>query len=82
MITKNLDFAQLSLSTSIHAGPQGYMEMIIREILAQAPLLLAFNFSKEKNLGALPLVPYILSVKPQRNGDIIVEVRMLVTCCS
>lgn len=54
---------------------EGYVSIIVQEILAQAPLLLQFNFSKEKNIGALPLVPYILSVKPQENGDVITEVR-------
>lgn len=74
MVAKNLDFAQLGITACLHSGSDGYLEASVKEILAQAPLLLQFNFSKEKNIGALPLVPYILSVKPQTSGDVVVEI--------
>jgi hypothetical protein len=49
--------------------------MTVSEILAQAPLLLSMTLKEEKNMGQLPLVPYLFSFLPQKNGDIVLEVR-------
>lgn len=80
LVSKNIDFAQLTVQARLHAGPSGELKLTVRDILAQAPVLLKLNISKEKNLGALPLVPYIISFKPQENGDIHLEVRRLSVC--
>lgn len=74
LVSKNIDFAQLTIQAKLHAGQNGVVNLTVRDILAQAPVLLKLNVSKEKNIGALPLVPYIISFKPQDTGDIFLEI--------
>lgn len=71
---QNIDFAELTIQSMLRAGPDGLIQTQLNNLLAQAPLQLSLNISKEKNLGALPLVPYIINLKPQVNGDIFLEV--------
>ncbi len=74
LMAQNMDFAQLTVQANICGGPNGVVSLTCREIVAQAPLLLALSILKDKNLGVLPLVPYIISFKPQDNGDVFLEV--------
>ena len=74
LISRNIDFAQLKLKAQLEAGAQGKLQMTASDIMAQLPLLLNFTLMKEKNVGHAPLVPYIISIKPQENGDLFVEV--------
>lgn len=74
LISRNIDFAQLKIRALLDAGPQGKLQMTISDIMAQLPLLLNFSLTKEKSLGHAPLVPYIINIKPQENGDIFAEV--------
>jgi hypothetical protein len=59
----------------MHAGPDGVLQMSVSDILAQAPLLLSMLLSKEKNMGSIPLVPYVINMKPQANGDVVIQVQ-------
>jgi hypothetical protein len=74
LVSRNIDFAQLKIRASLDAGPNGKLQMTVSDILAQLPLVLSFSLMKEKNLGHAPLVPYIISIKPQETGDILVEI--------
>jgi hypothetical protein len=81
LVTKNIDFAQLGISLCLRSGAQGVVSLSCRDILAQAPLLLKLNILTDKNLGAIPLVPYIVSFKPQENGDILLDVSVGAQSC-
>lgn len=74
LVSRNIDFAQLKIKASLDAGPAGKLQMTATDILAQLPLILSFSLLKEKNLGHAPLVPYIVSIKPQESGEIFAEV--------
>ncbi len=74
IISRNLDFAQLTIQARLNAGPVGALKLIVRDILAQAPVLLKLNIFQELNIGALPLVPYMVSLKPKESGDVHVEI--------
>lgn len=76
VIAKNIDFAQLTIQANLHSGPAGVFKISLSDILAQAPVLLKLTVSKDKSLGALPLVPYIISFKPQESGDVHLEVSL------
>lgn len=77
IISNNMDFAQLTLQTFIQTGEQGLLHVRISDLMAQAPVLFKMNLLEPKNLGVLPLVPYILSMKPCENGDLFMEVCFL-----
>lgn len=56
-------------------GPSGEVNLSLRDLIAQLPLNLRFNLSKETNMGgSRPLVPYLTSIRPQKNGEILMEV--------
>lgn len=74
LMAQNMDFAQLTIQANIAGGPNGIVALTLRDIVAQAPLLLSLSIMKDKNLGVLPLVPYIIAFKPQDNGDVYLEV--------
>lgn len=76
LVCQNFDFAHLTIVGDIHSGPHGKCTIKIAELLAQAPVLLNLSIMEEKNIGALSLVPYILSFKPQENGDVCLEVNI------
>jgi len=48
--------------------------MTVTDIIAQMPLNMRFNLSKETKMGNQPLVPYFTNLKPQKNGEVLVEV--------
>lgn len=73
-ISKNLDFVQLTVTVDAHAGSEGIVAVTVEDILAQAPILLNLAIKEDKNIGVLPLVPYIVGMKPQENGDINLEI--------
>ena len=77
LICQNFDFAHLTIVGDIHSGPMGECLIKIADLLAQAPVLLNLSIMEEKNIGALSLVPYILSFKPQDNGDVCLEVSIV-----
>lgn len=77
VISTNIDFAQLKIKGCLDAGPAGKLQLTAKDIMAQLPILLSFHLMKEKNLGHAPIVPYITSIKPQENGDLLVEVSTL-----
>jgi hypothetical protein len=56
------------------AGPSGTLRVAVRDIFAQAPVLLNVKLSGQQSLGQRPIVPYILKFIPQLGGDIIIEV--------
>lgn len=70
---KNFDFTQLTVMVEGHAGAEGLLAIIVKDILAQAPILLNLSIKEDKNIGVLPLVPYILAMKPQETGDVHLE---------
>eukprot|EP00596_Hydrurales_sp_CCMP1899_P001210 CAMPEP_0119050542 /NCGR_PEP_ID=MMETSP1177-20130426/70529_1 /TAXON_ID=2985 /ORGANISM="Ochromonas sp, Strain CCMP1899" /LENGTH=304 /DNA_ID=CAMNT_0007029069 /DNA_START=72 /DNA_END=983 /DNA_ORIENTATION=- len=74
-VSRNLDFANLTIKAGMHAGPEGVLSLTLSEILAQAPVLLYTVLSKQKNMGQPPLVPYMTTIKPLETGDIVIEVR-------
>ena len=82
IIAKNIDFAQLTIQANLYSGPTGIFKITLSDILAQAPVLLKLTVSKDKSLGALPLVPYIISFKPQESGDVHLEVSTVSFCLS
>lgn len=82
LLGQNLDFAQVTVRAGLAAGPEGSLLISARDLLAQAPLLLKLAILENKNVGTLPLVPYIISFKPQsasggsssNNGDLLLEI--------
>jgi hypothetical protein len=76
-LSKNLDFAQLNVALNCHSGPEGCLGVSVKDVLAQLPALFTYTMTDDKNIGVLPLVPYIFSLKPQENGDISFEVNIL-----
>jgi hypothetical protein len=74
-LSKNLDFAQLNVALNCHSGPEGCLGVSVKDVLAQLPALFTYTMTDDKNIGVLPLVPYIFSLKPQENGDISFEVK-------
>lgn len=74
LISQNLDFAQWKVQASLRTGPDGLLKMSVKEILAQLPILLNLSISKPKTMGSVPLIPFIISFKPQPNGDIYLEI--------
>jgi hypothetical protein len=77
-VSRNLDFANLTVKAGMHAGPEGILSLTLSEILAQAPVLLYTVLSKQKNMGQPPLVPYMTTIKPLETGDIVIEVRSII----
>ena len=78
LIGKNIDFANVRINASLDAGPHGKLQLILRDILAQMPVIMGLLLSKEKNLGHPPLVPYIINFNPQENGDIYIKVSIII----
>lgn len=74
IVSNNIDFGQLKSQFVLNAGPSGKMQLFANDIMAQIPLILSFNLTKEKTLGHAPLVPYLLRIKPQSNGDLEIEI--------
>lgn len=70
---QNLNFVQVVVQASARSGPEGSFHALATDICAQAPLSLDLNISAPKSIGALPLIPYVLSFRPQANGDILLE---------
>jgi hypothetical protein len=77
LLCQNFDFAHLTIVGNLYSGPTGQCRIKISDLLAQAPIVLNMSIMEEKNIGALSLVPYILSFKPQDTGDICLEVRFV-----
>eukprot|EP01035_Chromulina_nebulosa_P017380 gene17380-22928_t len=73
-ISKNVDFVQLKLKSSLVAGPDGKLHCSVRDVLAQLPLVINFNLHKQKNMGQKALVPFMISITPKDEGDINIEV--------
>mmetsp|Transcript_25262 Transcript_25262/g.22979 ORF Transcript_25262/g.22979 Transcript_25262/m.22979 type:complete len:444 (+) Transcript_25262:3-1334(+) len=74
IISKNVDFVQLKLKSSLEAGPDGKLHCSVRDVLAQLPLVINFNLQKQKNMGQKALVPFMISITPKDEGDINIEV--------
>jgi hypothetical protein len=70
---QNLDFVQVVVQASARSGPEGSFHALATDICAQAPLSLDLTLSAPKNIGSLPLIPYVFSFRPQPNGDILLE---------
>jgi hypothetical protein len=74
LICQNFDFAHLTVVGDVQSGAQGHCNIKVSDILAQMPIMMNLGIMEDKNIGALSLVPYIFSFKPQHNGDICMEV--------
>ena len=74
LLCQNVDFAHLTVLGELHSGPQGEALFKVRDLLAQAPMKVDLCIHTDKNLGCLPLVPFMLSFQPQSNGDVCIEV--------
>lgn len=74
LLCQNVDFAHLTVLGELHSGPQGEAHFKVKDLLAQAPMRVDLRIQTDKNLGCLPLVPFMLSFQPQSNGDVCIEV--------
>eukprot|EP01036_Dinobryon_divergens_P029307 gene29307-38381_t len=73
-IMGNLDSAQMKVQARCFTGPSGEVRVTIADLIAQLPLNLRLNLSRETNMGNRPLVPYFTSIKPQKDGNMLMEV--------
>lgn len=63
-----------ALSPCLNTGPEGTVSAHATDICAQAPLSFQLLLSAPKHVGTLPLIPYVVSFRPQTNGEILLEV--------
>ena len=77
LICQNVDFAHLTILGELHSGAQGEAQFKVTDLLSQAPMMVNLSIQTDKNIGCLPLVPYMLSFQPQVNGDVCIEVCIL-----
>ena len=73
LVSRNLDWAQLSIAASLRSGQGGVCKAEIRNLFSQFPVLLDTIFSKDKSLGYSSVVPFLVTVKPKTSGDLEVE---------
>ena len=75
LVQQNINFANLTVMGGVHAGPEGHVGITVSDLLAQLPLQLSLRLREEKNLGSLPMVPFLISMIPLDTGDMRIEVR-------
>jgi hypothetical protein len=74
---RNFDFAEMKIVGSMRSGADGFFRSEISNLFSQFPLLIDTGFSKPMEIWGT-LVPFKFGMKPQSNGDVIVELAHVV----
>jgi hypothetical protein len=70
IIKSTIDWAQVTLTLSLLGGRDGKLNISIKDILAQAPLILNISIDKELNIGHNSLVPFVACIDPTPDGKV------------
>lgn len=75
LFNKNINFVQFSILLFFITGSSGYLKVKLNDFIIQLPLILKLLLSNTIHIGALSLVPYIVTIKPnKKHGDLHIDI--------